>query len=161
MVVLIVMVWDANDVERVRKGLKRDVTIFVSSNCSSYFILVLKLCRLNRTRFQYDIPRRELTKKGRSLSRNTSYYFVCHRIRMDMRFFTIISMIFMCIIIDTSTAQVTDKTNNESMKTTYHGYKYHGRHGGHAARPQIIHGPIIPCPTGQQHDPNGKCRNVV
>lgn len=82
---------------------------------------------------------------------------------MDMRFFTIISMIFMCIIIDTITAQVTEKTNNESMKTmtSHQGYKWHGRHGGHAAKPQIIHGPIIPCPTGQQHDPNGKCRNVV
>lgn len=82
---------------------------------------------------------------------------------MDMRFFTIISMIFMCIIIDTITAQVTEKTNNESMKTmtSHQGYKWHGRNGGHPARLQIIHGSIIPCPTGQQHDPNGKCRNVV
>nr|KAF7402175.1 hypothetical protein H0235_015511 [Vespula pensylvanica] len=62
----------------------------------------------------------------------------------------------MCIIIDTITAQVTEKTNNESMKTmtSHQGYKWHGRNGGHPARLQIIHGSIIPCPTGQQHDPN-------
>lgn len=69
--VLIVMVWDANDVERVGKGLKKDVTIFVSFNCSSYFVLVLKLCRLNRTPFQYDIPRRKLTSDLEKFKCNT------------------------------------------------------------------------------------------
>ncbi|KAL2735077.1 hypothetical protein V1477_013333 [Vespula maculifrons] len=71
---------------------------------------------------------------------------------MDMRFFTIISMIFMCIIIDTITAQVTEKTDNESMKImkSYQGYQWPG---GHLLQtPEIITVPIIPCSSGQQHD---------
>ncbi|KAF7384469.1 hypothetical protein HZH68_014081 [Vespula germanica] len=69
-----------------------------------------------------------------------------------MGYFTIISTIFMCIIIDTITAQVTKETNNESIKTmkSYQGYQWPG---GHLIRkPEIIIVPIIPCPSGQQHD---------
>ncbi|KAL2738996.1 hypothetical protein V1478_001562 [Vespula squamosa] len=78
-----------------------------------------------------------------------------------MRFFTIISMIFICVII-IDTIMATEETDNESTKTNqtpHQGYRYRLHGGGHAARPQIIHGPMIPCPSGQQHDPNELIRD--
>lgn len=76
-----------------------------------------------------------------------------------MRYFTLIGMIFVCIIIDTITAQATEA--DKELKKTVTQYQGYRRHGGHAARPQIIHGPIILCPSKQQHDSNGKCRSEI
>ncbi|KAK2587446.1 hypothetical protein KPH14_003154 [Odynerus spinipes] len=70
---------------------------------------------------------------------------------INMRFFSIVYTIMMCLIVASIIIGVAPQTNNKTTKRT---------HGRHHARPSIIAVPPKMCPSGERVDRIGVCRPV-